>query len=516
MKKEYQKFKEKLREKKEKEKFAQEFQKKRGKLTAHERINLLVDENSFLEFEPFSKSFVPFVGKEKERPEGDGVICGIGKIDGREVFLYAQDFSQIGGSLGETHGRKIAQIIREARRCGCPLIGLIDSGGARIQEGIFGLDRYGEIFRELVLSSGVIPTIAAILGPSAGGASYSPGLSDFVLMTKNISTMYITGPRVIKEATGEEISLEDLGGGEAHARKSGCAHFLFETERDLILGIRKLLSYLPSNNLEEPPVKKSFFDLFEKESSEILKILPEKEEKSYDIKKVIDLIFDRNSFLEVHQNFAQNVVVGFARLRGEVVGIVATQPKIMAGCLDINSSCKIARFVRFCDAFNIPLINLVDTPGYLPGVKQEHEGIIRHGAKVLFAYAEATVPKISLIIRKAFGGAYIALCSKLLGYDKVLAWPSAQIAVMGKKEAVAVLFKKEISSLEGKEKKEFIEKKEKEYQEYFLNPWRAAEAGKIDQVIDPLKTREILSKLIFLLKRKREGKVPKKHGNIPL
>ncbi len=498
----------------EKEEFI-ELQHQKGKMTARERIEMLLDPGTFLELDPFVESRSQFLEKEKRFP-GDGVVTGFGKINGREVFLFSQDFSKIGGTLGEMHGKKIVKIYQLARKTGSPVIGIYDSGGARIQEGILALDGYAEIFREQVLASGVIPQIAIMVGPSAGGASYAPGLSDFVFMVEKISFMFITGPEVIKRVTGEEISFEELGGAKVHATKSGCAHFIFDNEEACFTAVKKLLSYLPQNNLENPPLKKGFLSEFleKEENLNLLEIVPSEEEKGYDIKKVIEEIFDRQSFFEIQKDFAQNVVVGFARLNGNVVGVVANQPKILAGVLDIDSSDKISRFVRFCDCFNIPLINLVDTPGYLPGKTQEQGGIIRHGAKVLYAFAEATVPKISLILRKAFGGAYIALASRQLGYDKVIAWPSAQIAVMGPEQAVKIIFKKEIG--ESKEPERLEKEKIKELKEIFLNPWLAAKLGQVDLIIHPKDTRKILIQCLEALLNKREGKVARKHGNIPL
>ncbi|MCP6719146.1 MAG: acyl-CoA carboxylase subunit beta, partial [Patescibacteria group bacterium] len=444
------------------------------------------------------------------------VITGFGRINNRQVYVYSQDFSKIGGSLGEMHGKKIVKVINLAKKTGSPIVGIIDSGGARIQEGISSLDGYAAIFREMIKASGVVPQISVIVGPSAGGASYAPGLSDFIFMVQGISQMYITGPKVIKRVTGEEISLEDLGGAKVHSQESGCAHFVFDSEKDCFFAVKRLLSYLPQNNLENPFTEKSVLTgLFEKEESyELLEIVPEEEEKSYEMKEVISEIFDKNSFFESQKEYAANSIVGFARLDGNVVGIVANQTKFMAGTLDIDSSDKIARFVRFCDAFNIPLINLVDTPGYLPGTDQERRGIIRHGAKILYAFAEATVPKISLILRKAFGGAYIALSSRQLGYDKVIAWPSAQIAIMGPEQAVSIIYRRELS--EANDRKKLEKEKIKELREFFLNPYQALKFGQIDMIIHPKDTRSTLIKCLQSLLNKREAKVARKHGNIPL
>jgi acetyl-CoA carboxylase carboxyltransferase component len=493
-----------------------EKQHQKGKLSARERIDLLLDSNSFVELHAFAESRFNGLGMNKKKFPGDAVIAGFGTINNRNVYVFSQDFSKIGGSLGEMHGKKIVEVIDLAAKTGCPVIGIIDSGGARIQEGISSLDGYAEIFKSMIKASGVIPQISVITGPSAGGACYAPGLSDFIFMASGISQMYITGPDIIKKVTGETVSFEDLGGASMHSSKSGCAHFVYENEKDCFLAVKELLSFLPQNNLEDPPHEKSFFaDFFEREENlKLAKILPEKEEKSYDIKQVIEEIFDRGTFFEVHSNFATNSVVGFSKLAGSVVGIVANQTKHMAGTLDVDSSDKIARFVRFADAFNIPLINLVDTPGYLPGTKQEKKGIIRHGAKVLYAFAEATVPKISLILRKAYGGAYIALCSKKLGYDKVIAWPSAQISVMGPEQAVKIIFKKELAA--AKDPKKLEKAKIEELRQSFLDPYQAAKLGQVDMIIHPKNTRIILIKCLKSLLNKRESKIPRKHGNIPL
>jgi len=453
---------------------------------------------------------------EKKKFPGDAVICGFGKINGRPVYLFSQDFSKIGGTLGEMHGKKILKVYDLALKTGCPIIGIYDSGGARIQEGTSALDAYGAIFRTQVKASGVIPQISIIAGPSAGGACYAPGLSDFIFMVKGISFMFITGPEVIRKVTGQEISLDELGGAISHSQKSGTAHFVFENEKDCFLAVKKLFSYLPQNNLENPPEQKSLIsEFFEvEERLRLLEIVPEEEEKGYEMKDVISEIFDKNSFFEVQADFAKNLIIGFARLNGHSIGIIANQPKVLAGALDINSSDKISRFVRFCDTFNIPLINLVDCPGYLPGREQEWGGIIRHGAKVLYAFSEATCPKISLILRKAFGGAYIALVSKELGFDKVIAWPSAQIAVMGPEQAVKIIFKKEIS--ESKDPEKFEKEKIAQLRETFLNPYQAAKMGQIDIILHPKDTRITLIKCLESLLNKREPKVARKHGNIPL
>ncbi len=493
-----------------------EKQHQKGKLTARERIELLLDKDSFLELDPFVETRVSELGLSKKRVPGDAVVTGFGKINNRKVCVYSQDFSVMGGSLGEMHAQKVVKVINLAKKTGCPILGIIDSGGARIQEGILSLDGYAKIFKSMIKASGVIPQISIIVGPSAGGASYAPGLSDFVFMVQGISQMYITGPKIIKRVTSEDVTFEDLGGAALHNSKSGCAHFSFNSEEDCFSATRTLLSYLPQNNLENAPEERSILgQLFEKEENlKIAKIIPEEEKKGYDMKKLIVEIFDKSSFFEVQSSFAVNSIVGFARLGGVVVGIVANQTKCMAGTLNIDSSDKIARFVRFCDAFNVPIINLVDTPGYLPGVNQEKGGIIRHGAKVLYAFAEASVPKISLILRKAFGGAYIALVSRELGYDMVLAWPSAQIAVMGPEQAVKIIYRKEIAKSKNPEKLE--NEKIEELRKTFLNPYQAAKLGQIDIVIRPEETRTTLIKCLSSLLDKRESKVARKHGNMPL
>lgn len=510
-KKEFEKLK-KTKEKREIEKQAIQHQK--GKLTARERINLLVDRDSFLELDPFAESRFSRFGMDKKKVLGDAVITGVGKVNGRQVYVYSQDFAEIGGSLGEMHAEKIRRIYELALKTGHPVIGIIDSGGARIQEGVASLDGYAQIFQMMIKASGVIPQITIVAGPSAGGASYSPGLSDFVFMVENISQMYITGPKVIKVVTGEEISLEDLGGAKVHSEISGCCHFVFSQEEDCFLAVRRLLGYLPQNNLEDPPQRKGFLEeLFERESVKLEEIASLSEQKSYDIKEVIEEIVDKKSFLEIQENFARNAVIGLGLLSGQVVGIVANQPKVLAGALDINSSDKIARFVRFCDSFNIPLLSLVDVPGYLPGKEQEYQGIIRHGAKVLFAFSEATVPKVALILRKAFGGAYIALSSRKLGFDMVMAWPSAQIGVMGPEGAVDIVYKKELS--QAKDKKKARREKIGKYKK-FLSSIEAVKMGQVQKIVRPKDTRGALIKVFGVLGNKREAVVARKHGNIPL
>ncbi|MBS3098314.1 acyl-CoA carboxylase subunit beta [Candidatus Woesearchaeota archaeon] len=487
-------------------------QHKKGKLTARERLNLLLDKDSFIETNAFAELTDNNFDLQNKKVAGDGVITGYGTISKRPVYVYAQDFSVMGGSMGEVHTRKIANIISSALKTGCPVIGLLDSGGARIQEGIGGLGGGGEIFLNNTMASGVIPQLSVIMGPCAGIAVYSPALTDFVFMVDKISNMFITGPDVIKTVTGETIDFEGLGGASIHNQKSGVAHFFTNSEKECINTIKKLISYIPQNNLENPPSINTG-DNPDRVNNNLADIVPDDPKKAYDVKEVINEVFDKNSFFEVHEYYAQNAVVGFARLNNNTIGIVANQPKILAGCLDINSSDKIARFVRFCDCFNIPLINLVDVTGYLPGTEQEHGGIIRHGAKILYAYSEATVPKISLVMRKAYGGAYIALVSKDMGFDKVIAWPISEIAVMGAEQAVNIIFRNEINGKNGEKiKKERI----KEFSEKFLNPYEAAKRGKVDVIIEPKETRKTLIKCLDILTNKRERRPSKKHGTIPL
>ncbi|MBW2984196.1 acyl-CoA carboxylase subunit beta [Candidatus Woesearchaeota archaeon] len=493
------------------EKEAIKAQHKKGKLTARERLKLLLDEDSFVELQPFAKTRSPELQNKKKA--GDGVVTGYGKINSKPVYVYAQDFTFIGGSMGEAHTRKIANVIELAAKNGCPVIGLLDSGGARIQEGISGLDGGGSIFYNNTKASGVIPQISCILGPCAGIAVYSPALTDLVLMASKTSYMFITGPNVIKSVTGEEIGFENLGGATAHNQKSGVAHFFLESEKECFSMIKKILTYLPQNNMENPPIINTNDDP-KRLNNGLKDIIPPDSKKAYDVKGVVSEVLDKNSFLEIHEEYAKNAVVGLGRLNNAVVGIVANQPKVLAGCLDINSSDKIARFVRLCDSFNIPLINFVDVTGYLPGTDQEHNGIIRHGAKILYAYSEATVPKISLVMRKAYGGAYIALVSKDMGYDHVIAWPTAEIAVMGAEQAANIIHKKEIAKSKNSEK--IKAEKIEGFSEKFLNPYVAAELGKVDQIIDFRDTRKVLIKTLESLANKRERRPAKKHGNIPL
>lgn len=478
----------------------------KGKLTARERLNLLLDKGSFTELDSFAELRSHNFNLQERKLPGDGVVVGYGTINSRPIYVYAQDFTFMGGSIGEIHAKKIATVMELAMKNGVPIISLLDSGGARIQEGVSSLDGGGTIFFNNTLASGVIPQISVILGPCAGISVYSPAITDFVFMVDKTSYMFITGPDVIKSVTGEEINFNDLGGASVHNKKSGVAHFIAKDEKECFLLVKKLLTYLPQNNLETPPII-NMGDSPTRKNNKLTQIMPDDKMKPYDIKFIIEEVFDKDSFFEVHEHYAPNVVVGFARLNSHVVGVIANQPKILAGCLDINSSDKISRFVRFCDCFNIPLINFVDVPGYLPGTEQEHNGIIRHGAKILYAYSEATVPKISVVLRKAYGGAYIALVSKNMGFDIVIAWPSAEIAVMGAEQAVKILYKKN---------KEDIKEKIKEYTKKFLNPYRAAELGKVDIIIEPQETRETLIRCLEMLITKRERRPPKKHGNIPL
>jgi len=484
-----------------------------GKLTARERIDFLLDPGSFMELGTFVEHRCYEFGMEKMRVPGEGVVTGYGTINGRMVYVFAQDFTVIGGSLGEMHAAKICKVLDLALKTGVPVIGINDSGGARIQEGIDALNGYGEIFKRNTLASGVIPQISVIMGPCAGGAVYSPGLMDFVFMVENTSQMFITGPQVIKAVTGEEITHEELGGATVHNRESGVAHFRAENEHKCFEMLKELLSYLPDNNLEEAPLVESS-DPVGRVSEKLNSIIPPDPNKGYDVKDVIQEVVDNGTFFEVHGEFATNIVVGFARLNGRTIGVVANQPKKLAGCLDIDSADKAARFVRFCDAFNIPLLSLVDTPGYLPGTRQEHGGIIRHGAKLLYAYSEATVPKITLILRKAYGGAYLAMCSRALGADQVFAWPTAEIAVMGPEGAANIIFRKEIN--ESPDPEETRKEKIEQYREKFAHPYVAAARGYVDTVIEPKFTRPILARAFESLVSKREQRPPKKHGNIPV
>jgi len=490
-----------------------ESQHKKGKLTAHERIELLVDEGTFDEVDIFVKHRSDAFGLGNKKILGDGVVTGFAKIDGRPVALFSQDFTVFGGSLSEAHAKKINKIMDHALRVGIPVIGLNDSGGARIQEGVVSLGGYADLFLRNTLASGVIPQISAILGPCAGGAVYSPAITDFIFMVKNTSHMFVTGPNVVKTVTHEEVTFEELGGANTHSSKSGVAHFALENEMEVFQKIRELLSYLPLNWKDKPPEKDFDFDqnlIVE----ELNNIVPSNPNKPYDMNEIIKFLVDDGEFLEVHQNYAENIIVGFARVGGLSVGVIANQPQVLAGVLDINASVKAARFVRFCDAFNIPLLVLEDVPGFLPGTDQEWNGIIKNGAKLLFAFAEATVPKITVITRKAYGGAYDVMNSKHIRGDFNFAWPSAEIAVMGPKGAVEIIFKKEIQNSINPE--ELLNKKIEEYRENFANPYKAAEYGFIDDVILPSETRLRLVNAFQFLKTKVDTNPKKKHSNIPL
>jgi propionyl-CoA carboxylase beta chain len=484
-----------------------------GKMTARERIEYLLDEGTFQEFDKFKKHRCTDFGMADQRYLGDGVIAGWGKIDGRTVFVFAQDFTVFGGSLSETNAEKICKIMDLAMKVGAPIIGLNDSGGARIQEGVASLAGYAEIFLRNVLASGVVPQISAIMGPCAGGAVYSPALTDFIIMTKRTSYMFITGPDVIRAVTHEDVTKEELGGAMTHNTKSGVAHFAVDTEEECLNLIRELLAFLPSNNMEDPP-RRPCHDPVDRVEERLDTLVPAESHLPYDIRDVIHLVVDDGYFLEVHEHFAPNIVIGFARLNGRPVGIVANQPAYLAGVLDIDASVKAARFVRFCDCFNIPIITFEDVPGFLPGVDQEHRGVIRHGAKLLYAYAEATVPKITVITRKAYGGAYCVMGSKHLRTDVNFAWPTAEIAVMGPEGAVNILYRWEIQSARDPEavRRERI----REYEEKFASPYVAAERGFIDEVIEPRFTRPKLIRALEMLDTKRDTNPPRKHGNIPL
>jgi len=484
-----------------------------GKMTARERVERLLDPGSFQELGMFVKHQVSDFGMDRKRYPGDAVITGFGTIDGREVAVYAQDFTVLGGTFSEMHARKIVQLQDLALEAGTPIIGLMDSGGARIQEGIRGLAGYGAMFTRNVLSSGVVPQMSVVLGPTAGGSVYAPALTDFVIMVRNASYMFLTGPEVVHAVTGEEVTNEELGGAMVHNVRSGVAHFLAEDEANALNMIRLLLSYLPQNNTEDPP-QAAPTDLPDRKEEALLSIVPSQEDHSYDVKQVIQAVVDYGSFLEVQPYFARNAVVGFARMDGKVVGIVANQPAFLAGVLDINVSDKISHFIRICDAFNIPLITFIDTPGFLPGLNQEHYGVIRHGAKIIYAYVEATVPKISVVLRKAMGGAYIAMSSKEMRSDLAFAWPTAQIAVMGAAGAVRILHRKDLAKAEDPAQMEadFVQK----YHETFFNPYIAAELGFIDDIIDPRETRPRLIRALDYLRTKVQQNPPKKHGLMPV
>ena len=487
-------------------------QHKKGRLTARERIDLLLDKGSFRELDAFVQHRTHDFNLGSQKFMSDSVVTGWGTIEGRLIYVFSQDFTVFGGSLGEVHAEKICKIMDMAMKNGAPIIGLNDSGGARIQEGVVALGGYADIFLRNTLASGVIPQISAIMGPCAGGAVYSPALTDFIFMTRNTSYMFVTGPDVVKAVTHEEVSFEDLGGASVHSEKSGVCHVAADSEADTLYLIRKLLMYLPQNNMEDPPFMPGDDPIRMDERLDT--IIPDDPNKPYDIKEVIRMIVDGGQFFEIHENYAANIVVGFARLGGHSVGIVANQPAVLAGVLDIDASEKGARFVRFCDSFNIPIITFEDVPGFLPGTNQEHHGIIRSGAKLLYAYCEATVPKLTVITRKAYGGAYCVMSSKHIRSDLNLAWPSAEIAVMGPDGAVNIIFRKELEKAEDpvKKKAELVA----EYRQKFASPYVAAERGYIDDVIEPKETRPRLINALEMLSNKRDANPAKKHGNIPL
>lgn len=487
-------------------------QHEKGKMTARERIDYLLDSGSFVELNPFIEHRGADFGMDHVQAKGEGVVTGYGKIDGHPVYLFAQDFTVYGGALGEMHAKKIANVMDLAAKNGVPFIGLNDSGGARIQEGVSSLDGYGHVFYRNAIYSGVIPQISVIMGPSAGGAVYSPAITDFVIMVENTSQMFITGPKVIETVTGEKITAEELGGALIHNSKSGNAHLLAESEEKALDQVKRLLSYLPANNTETTPQVP--YEERHNQGVHLTDIVPFEAIRPYDVKDVIAEVVDIGSFFEIHAQFAKNIVVGFATITGKTVGLVCNQPKYMAGGLDIDSSDKAARFIRFCDSFNIPIITFEDVTGFFPGVKQEHGGIIRHGAKILYAYSEATVPKITVITRKAYGGAYVALNSKSIGADLVYAWPNAEIAVMGPEGAANIIFAKEIA--ESANPEQTRQEKIDMYREKFANPYIAAGLGMVDDVIDPRETRTKLIQALEMLQNKQEERPKKKHGNIPL
>ncbi len=488
-------------------------QHKKGKLTARERLELLLDDGSFEEFDMFVTHRIKEFGLEKEKYLGDGIVTGYGTIDGRLMFVFSQDFTVFGGTLSEAFAEKVCKIMDMALKVGAPVIGLNDSGGARIQEGVVSLGGYADIFLRNTLVSGVIPQISVIMGPCAGGAVYSPAITDFTFMVKGTSFMFVTGPNVVKTVTHEDVTFDELGGADVHSSRSGVSHFACENEAEALLKVRKLMSFLPANNMDDPPeIEPS--DPIDRTDKSLNTIVPENTNKPYDIKDIINRVVDDGDFLEVHADYAMNIVVGFARLGGKPVGIIANQPAHLAGVLDIDSSIKGARFVRFCDCFNIPLVTFEDVPGFLPGTVQEHGGIIKHGAKLLYAYCEATVPKLTVITRKAYGGAYDVMSSKHIRGDINYAWPSAEIAVMGPKGAAEIIFRKEIAAADNPEA--FLMQKEEEYRRMFASPFKAAERGYIDDVILPENTRPRLIRALRMVENKRDKNPPKKHGNIPL
>lgn len=484
-----------------------------GKMTARERIEALFDENSFVEIDAFVETKSIDFDMQKKKVPGDGVVTGYGSVNGRLVFVSSQDFTVIGGSLGEMHAQKITKVMDMAMKMGAPFISINDSGGARIEEGIDALKGFGDIFFRNTLASGVIPQISVIMGPCAGGAVYSPAITDFIFMVEKTSQMFITGPQVIKAVTGEDVTFEELGGADTHNSVSGVAHFKCSNEKECIEQIKRLIDFLPDNNLSDVPVYTTDDDM-NRITDNLLDIIPDDSNKPYDMMEIIKSVVDNGDFLEIQEHFAKNIIIGFGRMNGGTVGIVANQPKFSAGVLDVNSSDKAARFVRFCDSFNIPIITFTDVPGYLPGVGQEHSGVIRHGAKLLYAFSEATVPKINVIVRKAYGGAYIAMNSKHLGADMVFAWPSAEIAVMGPEGAANIIFRKEIK--EADDPIATRNNRIEEYRDKFSNPYVAASRGYVDDVIDPASTRIRLISALEMLASKRENRPAKKHGNIPL
>ena len=484
-----------------------------GKRTARERINLLLDEGSFVEVGQFVSHRSTNFGMTNVEAPADGVVTGYGTVNGRLIYVYAQDFTVLGGSLGEMHAAKICKIQDMAIKMGAPIVGINDSGGARIQEGVDALSGYGNIFYRNTIASGVVPQISVIMGPSAGGAVYSPAITDFIFMVDKTSMMFITGPQVIKSVTGEEVSQEELGGANTHNRQSGVAHFMDRSEEECLDRVKELLKYLPSNNLEQSPIFETG-DEINRVEEKLNEMIPINPNKPYDAREVIKILADEGKFFEVQSSYAENIIIGFITLNGRSIGVVANQPRILAGCLDINASDKAARFIRTCDAFNIPLLTLVDVPGFLPGTEQEYGGIIRHGAKMLYAYSESTVPKVTVIMRKAYGGAYIAMCSKHLGADQVFAWPNAEIAVMGPDGAANIIFKKDIEN--SNDPVSTRSQKIEEYRDTVANPYIAAERGYVDDIIVPSTTRPKLISAFDMLESKRENRPAKKHGNLPL
>ncbi len=503
--------KEKIRQGGGEEKIAKQHE--RGKYTARERIDMLLDEGSFQEIDTFVEHRTQQLGMDEKEIPGEGVVTGRGTISGRNVYIFAQDFTAMGGSLGEMHAKKICRVMDEAAKAGSPVIGLNESGGARIQEGVASLSGYGDIFYRNSINSGVIPQLSAILGPCAGGTVYSPALTDFVFMVDGTSKMFVTGPDVIKSVTGEEVTHEELGGGMAHNRRSGVAHFLDDSEEECFDRMRRLLSYIPNNHRELPPFEENG-DPLDRREEELRSIVPDEPKKSYDVRDVIKPVVDEGEFLEVQPYFARNIVVGFARLGGHSIGIVANQPAVKAGCLDIDSADKGARFIRFCDSFNIPVLSFTDVPGYLPGVEQEHGGVIRHGAKLLYAYSEATVPLLNVILRKAYGGAYIAMSSRHMEGDYIFAWPTAEIAVMGPRGAANIIFRREIEEADNPE--EIRQEKIDEFRDNFANPYQAASLGYVDNVIQPENTRPQLIRSLEAIREKQQSLPAKKHGNFPV